>query len=154
MDRQITVIPSDGTIAVNGNVLLFSPFQEGDIHAIQWNAGEGHIEYVGASQPNLRIKGEAAWSKYIKNHAERWQQTWEEMHKPPSLQEAKESARAKLKSFRQQIEASGFTFMGQHWDSEQKDELRLNSATKIFEAGLQKPPAGLLRPGFLQRKYH
>ena len=77
----------------------------------------------------------------------------------PSLEEAKKQARQELKTYRQQIEYGGFMLNGQRWDSEQKDELRLNSAGKIFEAGLPEYPGWkiadgvyiTLTPGILQQ---
>ena len=67
---------------------------------------------------------------------ETWEElTFEEAHalQQPSLEEMKEQAKQTLKTRRQGIEAGGFEFMGQHWDSEQKDEVRLNSAYRLFE---------------------
>jgi hypothetical protein len=53
---KITIIPSDGVVGVDGE------FREidmsgvaADIHAIQFNNGAGHIEYVNASKPNQTI---------------------------------------------------------------------------------------------------
>ena len=65
----------------------------------------------------------------------------------PSLDEAKKQARQELKSYRQQIEYGGFMLNGQRWDSEQKDELRLNSAGKIFEAGVPEYPGWKIADG-------
>ena len=65
----------------------------------------------------------------------------------PSLEEAKKQARQELKTYRQQIEYGGFMLNGQRWDSEQKDELRLNSAGKIFEAGLPEYPGWKIADG-------
>ena len=65
----------------------------------------------------------------------------------PSLDEAKKQARQELKSYRQQVEYGGFMLNGQRWDSEQKDELRLNSAGKIFEAGVPEYPGWKIADG-------
>ena len=65
----------------------------------------------------------------------------------PSLDEAKKQARQELKSYRQQIEYGGFMLNGQRWDSEQKDELRLSSAGKIFEAGVPEYPGWKIADG-------
>ena len=65
----------------------------------------------------------------------------------PSLEEAKKQARQELKTYRQQIEYGGFMLNGQRWDSEQKDELRLNSAGKIFEAGVPEYPGWKVADG-------
>ena len=59
---------------------------------------------------------------------------------PPSkpLEVAKTEAKDRLKAYRQSVEYGGFMLNGQRWDSEQKDELRLNSAYKLFESGLSE----------------
>ncbi len=72
---------------------------------------------------------------------------WSDTLPPPSLEEVKEQAREALKAYRQQVEYNGFTLNGQHWDSEQKDELRLNSAYKLFEAGLTEYPGWKIGDG-------
>ena len=56
------------------------------------------------------------------------------------LDVAKSEAKYRLKAYRQSVEYGGFVLNGQKWDSEQKDELRLNSAYKIFEAGAPEYP--------------
>lgn len=55
---------------------------------------------------------------------------------PPSLEEATGMARNALREKRKAVEYGGFTLDGQHWDSAEKDELRLNSVTRIFESGV------------------
>lgn len=54
----------------------------------------------------------------------------------PTLEEIKETARLLLREKRKEVEYGGFELNGQIWDSAEKDELRLNSVSKIFEAGL------------------
>ena len=61
---------------------------------------------------------------------------WKEL----TLVDVKNIACQELKDYRKQIEYGGFMLNGQRWDSEQKDELRLNSAGKIFEAGIAEYP--------------
>lgn len=51
----------------------------------------------------------------------------------PTLEEVRAVALAALREKRKAVEYGGFLFNGQRWDSEQKDELRLNSALKMFE---------------------
>ena len=55
---------------------------------------------------------------------------------PPSLEEAQGKARDALREKRKAVEYGGFDLDGQHWDSAEKDELRLNSVTRIFESGV------------------
>ena len=68
---------------------------------------------------------------------------WKEL----TLVDVKNIARQELKDYRKQIEYGGFMLNGQRWDSEQKDELRLNSAGKIFEAGLPEYPGWKIADG-------
>ena len=163
MNSNITIIPSDYMVSIDGEALHLDFTIDPSIHAIQWKNGAGEIEYVDASKQNLKLKGSADYNKYIKNYVELWNDEKErkevEANKPPSLEEAKKQARQELKEYRKQIEYGGFMVNGQRWDSEQKDELRLNSAGKIFEAGLPEYPGWkiadgvyiTLTPGILQQ---
>ena len=54
----------------------------------------------------------------------------------PDLAEEKQQATSTLRELRKFKEYGGFTLNGQHWDSAEKDELRLNSITKLFESGV------------------
>ena len=63
------------------------------------------------------------------------------------LEVAKSEAKTQLKAYRQQVEYGGFMLNGVKWDSEQKDELRLNSAYKIFEAGVPEYPGWKVSDG-------
>lgn len=63
------------------------------------------------------------------------------------LDVAKAEAKTQLKAYRQQVEYGGFMLNGVKWDSEQKDELRLNSAYKIFEAGVPEYPGWKVSDG-------
>lgn len=61
---------------------------------------------------------------------------WSDTPPLPTLEEAVIQAQAALREQRKTIEYGGFELDGQHWDSAEKDELRLNSVTKIFESGI------------------
>ena len=63
------------------------------------------------------------------------------------LDVAKAEAKEQLKAHRQSIEYGGFMLNGVKWDSEQKDELRLNSAYKTFEAGVPEYPGWKVSDG-------
>jgi hypothetical protein len=53
------------------------------------------------------------------------------------LEEARAAALAAIKARRKQAEYGGFVYEGQRWDSEEKDELRLNSIiTMMGKTGL------------------
>jgi hypothetical protein len=53
---RVTVIPVDKTIIIDGNgVILESwPFEDDDIHAIQWEHNKGHIE-LKTNDPNIDL---------------------------------------------------------------------------------------------------
>lgn len=65
----------------------------------------------------------------------------------PSLEDAKKQARQELKDYRKQIEYGGFMLNGQRWDSEEKDEMRLNSIGRLFDNGLTEYPGWKLSDG-------
>ena len=64
-----------------------------------------------------------------------------------ALEDVCAQARAALKARRQEFEYNGFMLNGQRWDSEQKDELRLNSAYRIFETGVTEYPGWKVADG-------
>lgn len=69
---QVTVVPSDKLIIVNGEVLMFDwdPIEE-NIHAIQYHNNSGHIEYKDNS-PNMSISNEDYETK-VKPYVDLWQ---------------------------------------------------------------------------------
>ena len=44
MKTHVTVIPSDGIIAVDGEVLFLDGITSETFHALQWHDGAGHVE--------------------------------------------------------------------------------------------------------------
>ena len=66
---------------------------------------------------------------------------WSAAPPPVPLPEALENAHAALRDRRRQAEYGGFLFDGQRWDSEEKDELRLNSMfTMMDKSGVTEFP--------------
>lgn len=51
MKDNITVIPSDGIISVDGEVLFLDSIKSATFHALQWHDGAGHVE-PGDGLPN------------------------------------------------------------------------------------------------------
>ena len=68
---------------------------------------------------------------------------WKEL----TLIDIKNTASQELKDYRKQVEYGGFMLNGQRWDSEEKDELRLNSISKMFENGLSEYPGWKISDG-------
>ena len=51
MKNNVTVIPSDGIISVDGEVLFLDSIKSATFHALQWHDGAGHVE-PGDGLPN------------------------------------------------------------------------------------------------------
>ena len=81
-----------------------------------WNEEGGYL-YAGEMREGDRL----ASSDEIENH-----------YGNP-LQNARNRAFEALREKRKEVEYGGFIFNGKKWDSEIKDELRLNSIVKMFE---------------------
>ena len=54
MKAHVTVIPSDGIVAVDGVVLFLDSIKTENFHAIQWHDGAGHVE-PGNGLPNEEL---------------------------------------------------------------------------------------------------
>ena len=147
MQNQVTVIPADKVISVNGLGLNFNFPAPANMHALQWRGAAGHIEYTDGKENKL-IAGEADYSARVAPFVALWEAEKERITPlPPTVEQSKSEAKTQLKAYRQQVEYGGFMLNGVKWDSEQKDELRLNSAYKIFEAGVPEYPGWKVSDG-------
>lgn len=54
MKTHVTVIPSDGIISVDGEVLFLDGIKSETFHALQWHDGAGHVE-PGNGLPNEEL---------------------------------------------------------------------------------------------------
>ena len=57
MKTHVTVIPSDGIISVDGEVLFLDGIKSETFHALQWHGGTGHVE-PGDSLPNEELSAD------------------------------------------------------------------------------------------------
>ena len=57
MKTHVTVIPSDGIIAVDGEVLFLDGIKSETFHALQWHDGAGHVE-PGDGLPNEELSAD------------------------------------------------------------------------------------------------
>ena len=100
MNSNITIIPSDYMVSIDGEALHLDFTIDPSIHAIQWKNGAGEIEYVDASKQNLKLKSSADYNKYIKSYVDLWNDEKErkevEANKPPSLEEAKHEKQSEV----------------------------------------------------------
>ena len=117
-----------------------------------WQNVENHtaMEYDGSAKnpTDYWLPGDA-WDTPARHMTEYGSLPDGALLEPPAkpLAEAKSEAKAQLKAYRQSIEYGGFILNGARWDSEQKDELRLNSAYKIFESGVPEYPGWKVSDG-------
>ena len=111
---QVTVVPSDKLIIVNGEALIFDwePIEE-NIHAIQYHNNSGHIEYEDVSA-NTSITSEDYETK-VKPYVDLWQveknRILEEQRKAEEEYNSVENVRARklneLNSLFEQAETNG-----------------------------------------------
>ena len=115
---------------------LVAPPEHTQGHASRWNGGEWDTiaDHRGTSG---YVNGEPYTIRELGPYPEGWSFT----PPPVPLSEALENARAAIFNRRRQAEYGGFPFEGQRWDSEEKDELRLNSMlTMMNTTGITEFP--------------
>ena len=108
---------------------------------ILYHTTHGPMAYVEAPAHNATLNSDElaipCEENADVNDAERWHDAAAFMVETGAIAPAVDAARpialALLREKRKSVEYGGFLFNGQRWDSEQKDELRLNSAIKMFE---------------------
>ena len=71
---NLTVIPDDRFISVNGKGLVFDYPAAANIHAIQWHNGSGHVEFSDELTPNLIIQGQEDYEKYVRPYVQMWEE--------------------------------------------------------------------------------
>ncbi|MFR9014478.1 MAG: hypothetical protein ACLVI5_13100 [Desulfovibrio piger] len=57
MKTHVTVIPSDGIVSVDGEVLFLDSITSETFHALQWHDGAGHVEPAG-DRPNEELSAD------------------------------------------------------------------------------------------------
>ena len=90
MKEQVSVIPSDRTIIVDGVAMQcdFQPHTEG-LHALQWRGGTGHTEII--RDGNITNIPVADYASEVQPYVDIWQARYDEINTPhvPTLEEAK-----------------------------------------------------------------
>ena len=72
MNKHITVIPSDKLILLDGIGLQCSFAAPANLHALQWHAGTGHLEFTDG-KPNQPLAGEADFAAHVQPFVTLWQ---------------------------------------------------------------------------------
>ena len=107
---QVTVIPSDTIIIVDGEV-IHCPFEApATLHAVQWDGKKGHIEYTDGKL-NKPLSGEADYLTYVLPYVDLWKaekkrlEAEQPQYEEPTLAEQVRAERdAKIKAVRWRIE--------------------------------------------------
>ena len=94
MQNQVTVIPADKVISVNGRGLNFNFPAPANMHALQWRGAAGHIEYTDGA-PN-RLLAAADYAAEVAPFAALWQAEYdrleEERNRPLTPEEIAQNA--------------------------------------------------------------
>lgn len=114
------------------NNATYTEPREREGHIPRWN-GEAWVQVENHLGKEGYLNGEAHTIREYGPLPTGWSLT----PPPPTLEEAKDKARSDLREKRRSVEYGGFELNGQRWDSAEKDELRLNSITRLFDGGLE-----------------
>ena len=97
---QVTVVPIDKVISVNGESLNFDFTAPENMHALQWHDGTGHIEYTDG-QTN-RLLTAADYDVEVAPFTALWQAEYdrleEERNRPLTPEEQKQVRTVEIKS--------------------------------------------------------
>ena len=100
MQNQVTVIPADKVISVNGLGLNFNFPAPANMHALQWHGEAGHIEYTDG-QANRPLTA-ADYNAEVAAFTALWQAEYdrleEERNRPLTPEEQKQVRMAEIKS--------------------------------------------------------
>ena len=93
---QVTVIPVDKIISVNGEGLNFAFPAPANLHALQWHGGAGHIEYTDgqANRPLTVADYDAAVAPFVTLWQTEYDRLEEERNRPPTPEELAATAYA------------------------------------------------------------
>ena len=95
MRQQVTIIPADAMIIVDGQPLSFAFAAPSGIHAVQWRGTGGHIEYADGKTLNKDLSGQDDYTAHVASFVALWEienaRLEAEANRPPTLEEAKVS---------------------------------------------------------------
>ena len=96
---NLTVIPDDRFISVDGQGLVFDYPAAANIHAIQWHNGSGHVEFSDGLTPNLIIQGQEDYEKYVCPYVQMWEEIY---HNVTTAEQYSDTPEEKASVIRQQ----------------------------------------------------
>ncbi len=114
MKTQVTVVPTDNYIIVDGIALTFKYSSPTTMHALQWANCSGHIELNTGERP-IPLTPEN-YAEHVQPFVRMWEKvkarTEEEANKPPTLDEMKAGAIQAIKDVSYAAEIVGITLQG------------------------------------------
>ena len=96
---QVTVVPADRLIIVNGTALVFPYVAPENLHALQWNEKAGHTEWTDGPNQPLEAKD---YDKHVAPYVTLWQAEKDRREK-----EAAEEAAARRDELLAAVEDAG-----------------------------------------------
>ena len=100
MKTHVTVIPSDGIISVDGEVLFLDSITSETFHALQWHDGAGHVE-PGDGLPNEELSTDdyaGRVAPFVALWEEEKRRLEEEANRPPTDEELAAQAVAEARA--------------------------------------------------------
>lgn len=107
--QNVTVVPEDGLIAVDGLSLWFAFDAPANLHALQWHGGAGEMEWTDdMNHPLTPADYEADVAPFVALWEAEKARLDEEAKRPPTLEEAKEAKLTAIDTETSQTIMAGF----------------------------------------------
>jgi hypothetical protein len=135
---RVTIIQKDGLVGINGD---FRKVDLSDldtaIHAVQFDTakGKGHIEYDADLSPRRENKPITEFGDYSV-YINRWSAL---TPPPPTLEQIKQRAHAKLNQERDSAITEGVQFAGNVFDADDRSRTNLIGVVAAIQAGIPLP---------------
>jgi hypothetical protein len=130
---QVTIIPADNMVMVDGEaVRVDCPAGDG-VHAIQWRGAAGHVEYTD-NRPNAPLTAED-YPQVVAPHVAAWQAERDRLAAESAVQPAtRAELLAQINAEKNRRRDSGFVVDGVLWDSDYAARLAYAEMAARFAA--------------------
>ena len=143
---QVTIIPNDNAIIIDGECLVFDFPKNKAIHAIQWDGISGHIEYKptekGEHVPNSEIKTEefdSVIQPYVNLFTQEKQRINTEKQREIEEYNSKESRFKRLRMFRERrLAKTDYLMTSDYPLTEEQRQIVREYRTKLRDLPSQK----------------
>jgi hypothetical protein len=138
---NVTIIPPDKVIIIDGAPLIFDYSAPAGIHAIQWHGTDGDIEYTDGS--HKAIADIADIQAYIETYSAEAQRIYDLEHPAYTAEErlsmAKDAKVAEINAARTAAVDGGVKYGGHTWDSDSDSRNNLTGLVAGLQAGVPLP---------------